>query len=59
MADDEGYVRGMEDVTAEEKQPFNSVKEGNTKKMGEPKVLVRDGDVVVRKKRGPNALDVI
>ena len=55
MADDEGYVRGMEDVTAEEKQPFNSVERGEYQEDGRTKGAARDGDVVVRKKRGPNA----
>ena len=55
MADDEGYVKGMEDVTAEEKQPFNSVERGDYHEDGATKGATRDGDVVIRKKRGPNA----
>ncbi len=55
MADDEGYDRTMEDATAEEKQPINSVERGDYPEDGATKGATRDGDVVVRKKRGPNA----
>lgn len=55
MADDEGYVRGMEDVTAEEKQPFNSVDRGEYQGDGATQGAERDGDVRFRNKRGPNA----
>ncbi len=55
MADDEGYDRGMEDATAEEKQPINSVERGDYQEDGKTKGATRDGDVIIRKKRGPNA----
>ena len=54
MADDEGFVRGMEDVTAEEKQPFNSVERGEYPEDGAAKGATRDCAVIIRKKRGPN-----